>query len=226
MTIKNEAFLKHLLSFVSENKQAIFQEVISNRTNHITVVLEDIFQPHNASAILRSCDVFGVQNVHIIENKNEYNINPKVVMGASKWLNIHKHNELENNTLSCINQLRLQGYKIYATSPHADSYLIENIPIENKFALFFGTEQDGLSDLVLDNADEHVKIPMYGFTESLNISVSGAICMYEISKRLKSSDINWQLSNQEKTDLLIEWAKKVVKRSEAIENEFYKNLTL
>ena len=147
-------------------------------------------------------------------------------MGASKWLNIHKHNELENNTLSCINQLKSQGYKIYATSPHADSYLIENIPIENKFALFFGTEQDGLSDLVLNNADEHVKIPMYGFTESLNISVSGAICMYEISKRLKSSDINWQLTNQEKVDLLIEWAKKVVKRSEAIENEFYKNLTL
>lgn len=226
MTIKNKAFLDHLLSFVSENKQTIFQEVISNRTNHFTVVLEDIFQPHNASAILRSCDVFGVQNVHIIENKNEYNINPKVVMGASKWLDIHKHNELENNTLSCINQLRKQGYKIYATSPHADSYLIENIPIDNKFALFFGTEQDGLSDLVLDNADEHVKIPMYGFTESLNISVSGAICMYEISKRLKSSDINWQLTDQEKTDLLIEWAKKVVKRSEAIESEFYKNLTL
>ena len=226
MTLKNKAFLDHLLSFVSEKKQTIFQEVISNRTNHFTVVLEDIFQPHNASAILRSCDVFGVQNIHIIENKNEYNINPKVVMGASKWLNIHKHNELENNTLSCINQLKSQGYKIYATSPHADSYLIENIPIENKFALFFGTEQDGLSDLVLNNADEHVKIPMYGFTESLNISVSGAICMYEISKRLKSSDINWQLTNQEKVDLLIEWAKKVVKRSEAIENEFYKNLTL
>ena len=225
MTLKNKAFLEHLISFVSENKQAIFQEVISNRTNHFTVVLEDIFQPHNASAILRSCDVFGVQNVHIIENKNEYNINPKVVMGASKWLNIHKHNELENNTLSCINQLRNQGYKIYATSPHADSYLIENIPIDNKFALFFGTEKEGLSDLVLDNADEHVKIPMYGFTESLNISVSGAICMYETSKRLKSSNINWQLSDQEKTDLLIEWAKKVVKRSEAIENDFYNNLT-
>lgn len=226
MTIKNKTFLDHLLNFVSENKQTIFQEVISNRTNHFTVVLEDIFQPHNASAILRSCDVFGVQNVHIIENKNEYNINPKVVMGASKWLDIHKHNELENNTLSCINQLRKQGYKIYATSPHADSYLIENIPIDNKFALFFGTEQNGLSDLVLDNADEHVKIPMYGFTESLNISVSGAICMYEISKRLKSSNINWQLTDQEKTNLLIEWAKKVVKRSEAIENDFYKNLLL
>lgn len=226
MTIKNKTFLDHLLNFVSENKQTIFQEVISNRTNHFTVVLEDIFQPHNASAILRSCDVFGVQNVHIIENKNEYNINPKVVMGASKWLDIHKHNELENNTLNCINQLRKQGYKIYATSPHADSYLIENIPIDNKFALFFGTEQNGLSDLVLDNADEHVKIPMYGFTESLNISVSGAICMYEISKRLKSSNINWQLTDQEKTNLLIEWAKKVVKRSEAIENDFYKNLLL
>lgn len=224
MSINNKAFLAHLLSFVSANKQAIFQEVITNRTNHFTVVLEDIFQPHNASAILRSCDVFGVQNVHIIENKNEYNINPKVVMGASKWLNIHHHNEKQNNTQDCINQLRKDGYKIYATSPHAKSYLIENVPIEEKFALFFGTEKDGLSDLVLEQADEHVKIPMFGFTESLNISVSGAISMYEISKRLHSSTINWQLSDDEKTALLIEWAKKVVKTSDKIETDFYANL--
>lgn len=224
MSINNKAFLAHLLSFVSANKQAIFQEVITNRTNHFTVVLEDIFQPHNASAILRSCDVFGVQNVHIIENKNEYNINPKVVMGASKWLNIHHHNEKQNNTQDCINQLRKDGYKIYATSPHAKSYLIENVPIEEKFALFFGTEKDGLSDLVLEQADEHVKIPMFGFTESLNISVSGAISMYEISKRLHSSSINWQLTDDEKTALLIEWAKKVVKTSDKIETDFYANL--
>ncbi|HLU85129.1 MAG TPA: RNA methyltransferase [Vicingaceae bacterium] len=224
MSINNKAFLAHLLSFVSANKQAIFQEVITNRTNHFTVVLEDIFQPHNASAILRSCDVFGVQNVHIIENKNEYNINPKVVMGASKWLNIHHHNEKQNNTQDCINQLRKDGYKIYATSPHAKSYLIENVPIEEKFALFFGTEKDGLSDLVLEQADEHVKIPMFGFTESLNISVSGAISMYEISKRLHSSTINWQLTDDEKTALLIEWAKKVVKTSDKIETDFYANL--
>lgn len=224
MSINNKAFLAHLLSFVSANKQAIFQEVITNRTNHFTVVLEDIFQPHNASAILRSCDVFGVQNVHIIENKNEYNINPKVVMGASKWLNIHHHNEKQNNTQDCINQLRKDGYKIYATSPHAKSFLIENVPIEEKFALFFGTEKDGLSDLVLEQADEHVKIPMFGFTESLNISVSGAISMYEISKRLHSSTINWQLTDDEKTALLIEWAKKVVKTSDKIETDFYANL--
>lgn len=224
MSINNKAFLARLLSFVSANKQAIFQEVITNRTNHFTVVLEDIFQPHNASAILRSCDVFGVQNVHIIENKNEYNINPKVVMGASKWLDIHHHNEKQNNTQDCINQLRKDGYKIYATSPHAKSYLIENVPIEEKFALFFGTEKDGLSDLVLEQADEHVKIPMFGFTESLNISVSGAISMYEISKRLHSSTINWQLTDDEKTALLIEWAKKVVKTSDKIETDFYANL--
>src|SRR5690606_276009 len=224
MSINNKAFLAHLLSFVSANKQAIFQEVITNRTNHFTVVLEDIFQPHNASAILRSCDVLGVQNVHIIENKNEYNINPKVVMRASKWLNIHHHNEKQNNTQDCINQLRKDGYKIYATSPHAKSYLIENVPIEEKFALFFGTEKDGLSDLVLEQADEHVKIPMFGFTESLNISVSGAISMYEISKRLHSSTINWQLTDDEKTALLIEWAKKVVKTSDKIETDFYANL--
>lgn len=215
-----QQLLEHLLSFVSEHKQELFHQIITNRTKHVTVILEDIFQPQNASAVLRSCDVFGVQDIHIIENDNEYTLNPKVVMGASKWIDLHKYNEKENNTLDCINTLKAKGYKVYATTPHTNDCLIEDLPLDNKVALMFGTEMTGLSSVAMENVDGYVKIPMYGFTESLNISVSAAITLYEISKRLKESNINWQLNQDEQTELLINWSKKVVKSSDLIEKEF------
>lgn len=214
--------LNNLLSFVSENKQQLFEQIIADRTKHITVVLEDIFQPQNASAVLRSCDVFGFQDIHIIENENEYTLNPKVVMGASKWINLYKYNEQENNTLNCINQLKAQGYKVYATTPHTNDTLISDMPLDNKVALMFGTEMTGLSDIAMKNVDGFVKIPMYGFTESLNISVSAAITLYELKQRLLASEINWQLTDEEKTEQLIDWSKKVVKSSDLIEKEFLK----
>lgn len=212
--------LNYLLTFVTEHKQNLFQEVLNQRTNHVRVVLEDIFQPQNASAVIRSCDVFGVQNLHVIENSNEYTLNPKVVMGASKWVNLHKHNKEENNTLSCINELKSQGYKVYATTPHINDSLVSEMPLNEKFALMFGTELTGLSEEAMKHADGYVKIPMYGFTESLNISVCAAISLYEISKRLKESNINWQMTEEEKVNQMLIWAKKVVKNSDKIIEEY------
>lgn len=214
--------LEHLLSFVSENKQNLFNKIIEDRTKHVTVVLENIFQPQNASAVIRSCDVFGIQDLHVIENDNKYNLNPKVVLGSSKWVNLYKYNKSENNTLKCINTLKEKGYKIYATTPHTNDCVISEMPLDKKCALMFGTELTGLSETALENADGYVKIPMYGFTESLNISVSAAIALYEVSKRLKNSNIKWQLSEEEKINQLIIWAKKVIKNSDLIEEEFIK----
>ena len=219
---KRLELLNHLLFFVSENKQHLFDKIISERTKHITVVLEDIFQPQNASAVLRSCDVFGVQDIHVIENDNEYTLNPKVVMGASKWINLYKYNEQKNNTLGCINHLKAKGYKVYATTPHTNDTLISDMPLDNRVALMFGTELTGLSNIAMENVDGYVKIPMYGFTESLNISVSAAITLYELKKRLLASDINWQLTEEERIEQLIDWSKKVVKSSDLIEKEFLK----
>ena len=139
----------------------LFDQIIEERTKYVTVALEDIFQPQNASAVLRTCDVFGIQDVHIIENENEYNVNPQVVHGASKWINLHKYNQKENNTLDCINKLKSNGYKVYGTTPHTEDTLIQNIPLDNKVALMFGTELTGLSDIAMENVDGFVKIPMY-----------------------------------------------------------------
>ena len=204
----------------------LFEKVIADRTKHVTVALENIFQPQNASAVLRTSDVFGIQDVHVIENDNEYNVNPRVVHGASKWINLHKYNEKDNNTLDCINKLKADGYKVYGTTPHTDDCLIQDIPLDNKVALMFGTELTGLSDIAMANVDGFVKIPMYGFTESLNISVSASICLYELKKRLKNSDINWQLPEDDKLDQLIVWAKKVIKDGTLIEKQYLEKLGL
>ena len=217
-----EALRDYLFEFVSENKQQKFASIIQNRSKHITVVLEDIFQSHNASAVLRSCDLFGVQDVHIIENQNKYHVNPDVALGSSKWLNLQYYSKSENNTIDCFNQLRSQGYKIVATTPHKDDCLLEELPLDQKVALVFGTELHGLSDEAMQNADAFVKIPMYGFTESFNISVSAAIILFYLTEKMRKMEISWSLSETEKLTTMIEWAKQVIHKSDLIVEDFDK----
>lgn len=215
--------VNHLSKFITPERMDLFQSIIRNRTRHITVVLEDLFQPHNASAVLRTCDCFGIQDVHIIENNNKYEVNPDVALGSSKWLSLKKYNESENNTLSTYNKLKASGYKVVATTPHSDGFRLQDLPVDNKIALVFGTELMGLSKVAIDNADAYVKIPMYGFTESFNISVSAAIILYHLTEKLKGSEINWELNKEEKTEVILEWIKNTIKRSDLIEQEFLKN---
>jgi tRNA (guanosine-2'-O-)-methyltransferase len=215
-----EQLLEYFSEYLTERRKELFQKVIRYRTRHITVVLEDIFQPHNASAVLRSCDLTGVQDVHIIENRNTYEVNPDVAMGSFKWLNLYKYNEKENNTFDTFDKLRQQGYRIVATTPHKNDKTIEDISIDGKMALIFGTELTGLSDIAIENADEYLRIPMYGFTESYNISVSVALTLFTLTERLRKSDIPWQLSEDEKLDILLEWSRRSVKRSDVYEKEF------
>jgi len=218
-----EKLLDYLSGFITDNKRNKFDKIIKFRTRFLTVVLEDIYQPHNASAVLRTCDCFGIQDVHIIENKNKYDVNPDVALGSSKWLTMIKHNESEENTIETFNKLRSQGYKIVATSPHKDEFMLDELPLDQKTALVFGTELEGLSDLALENADYFVKIPMYGFTESFNISVSAAISLYSLTEKLRNSDVNWQLQEDEILDIKLDWVRNVIKYSELIERDFLKN---
>jgi len=216
--------LDFLLTFISDNKLNKFKEKIQYRTRHLTIVLEDIYQPHNASAVLRSCDCFGIQDVHIIENMNKYEVNPDVALGSVKWLSLMKYNQEINNTSSSLNSLKKKGYKIVATSPHKNDFTPETLPLEQKTALVFGTEMEGLTDNAIKMADAFVRIPMYGFTESLNISVSAALLLFTLSERLRKSGIDWHLSEVEKTDIMLQWAKNVVKRSGSIESEFFRKI--
>lgn len=210
-----------LKQFVTDNRHELFDKVLENRTRFITVALEDIYQSQNASAVLRTSDCFGLQDVHIIENKNKYNINPDVVIGSSNWLNLVKYNKTENNTLEAIKELRDKGYRIVATTPHKKDVDLENFDLrKGKVALFFGTERNGLSELMIENADEFLKIPMYGFTESFNISVSASIILHHLTSKLRNSDMCWQLSDSEKEQIKLDWLSKTIKSSSLLINEF------
>lgn len=213
--------INFLQQFTSENRLAVFNKVISNRTRYITIVLEDIYQSQNASAVLRTSDCFGIQDIHVIENKNKYDINPDVAMGSSKWIDLIRYNKKDNNTLEAIEKLRKNGYRIIATTPHKNDVDLESLDLEKgKMALFFGTELTGLSDLMIENADEYLKIPMYGFTESFNISVSAAIILHHLTSKLRASELNWQLSELEIEELKLEWLKKTIKSSTLLIQEF------
>jgi len=221
---EKQQYYTFLSSFISENKKNKFEEIILQRTRHLTVVLEDIFQPHNASAVLRTCDCFGIQDVHIIENRNKYEINPDVAVGSSKWLSLYSYHAAIYNTVECLRQLKDSGYSIIATTPHKKDFTPESLPLDQKIALVFGTELEGLSPHAKAMADGFVKIPMYGFTESLNISVSAALLIRSLTERLHNSDISWQLSESEKLDIKIAWAKNVVKKADLLEKEFLRKL--
>jgi tRNA (guanosine-2'-O-)-methyltransferase len=222
-TSQKKELIAYLSTFMSERRKARFDEVINHRIKHLRIVLENVYQAHNASAVLRSCEAFGVQHVHFIENKNHLKISDDVAMGSSNWLSIHRHNQTENNTLDAIKELKEQGYRIVATTPHKDDYTVDILPVDKKLALVFGTEIEGISKDVFDHADEFVKIPMFGFTESFNVSVCAALCMYELTTRIRKTVPDHLLDENERTDVYLEWLKTSVEKSDALIENYLKN---
>lgn len=223
METPDQGLLDYLASFISENKKSAIEKALSVRTRFYTVVLEDIFKPHNASAVLRTCDCFGIQDVHVIEKANQYKVNPYVTRGASQWIDLHKYYTKEGSAVQdCFTQLKSQGYKIYGTSPERGSMTIHELDPSEKIALVFGNEHDGISEEVKENVDGLVHIPMMGFTESFNISVSASIFLYDLRKRAEEACIpNFFLQESEKQELRMKWYKDVVRRSDLIEKEYY-----
>lgn len=214
--------IQFLSGFVTPERLALFNRILSFRTNYITVVLEDIFQTQNASAVLRSADCFGIQTVHAIENRNEFQVNADVVRGASNWVSVNRYNQGSMNTVAAINKLKQDGYRIIATSPHEHDVALEDFDLEKgKAAFIFGTERPGLTDIAKNEADEFMKIPMVGFTESLNLSVSVAVTIHHLTDKLRNhSDIDWHLTDQEKQRLLLHWLKLSIKRADLLEKKY------
>lgn len=195
--------LDYLQNFITEERKQRFSEIISQRTNHFTVAMEDVFQMHNTSAVVRTCEVFGVQQAHSIEGRYGKRLDEKIAMGAQKWVDVFRYDD----TQKCIDTLREKGYQIVATTPHKDAYLLNDFDISKKSAFFFGTEKEGLSEKVLAQADTYLKIPMVGFTESLNISVAVAIVLQQLTDKLRRSNIKWQLTDEEHYNVLEQWTK-------------------
>jgi tRNA (guanosine-2'-O-)-methyltransferase len=213
--------IDHLSGFVTENRLSLFRKVLGERTRYITVLLEDIYQSQNASAVLRTCDCTGIQDLHIVEQQNEYEINRDVALGANLWLSLHYYNEGSDNIYSAVKTLRKQGYRIVATSPHKEGVTPESFNLEQgKAVLLFGTELNGLTERALELADEFIQIPMVGFTESYNISVSAALALYSLRKRLELSALEWRIEEDEKNELLLKWLRTSIKMSGQIETKF------
>jgi tRNA (guanosine-2'-O-)-methyltransferase len=210
-------YLEYLENILTENRKQRFLNVLKNRTRHFTVAVEDVFQMHNTSAVMRSCEVFGIQELHVIEQRFGKRIDKEIAMGAQKWVDINAFDSIEG----CLNDLQSRGYQIIATTPHEDDCLLEDFDISKPSALFFGTERDGLSDAILKKADGFLKIPMVGFTESLNISVSAAIIIQNLTERLRKSNIQWQLSEDEIIKKRLQWAKNTIKDIKRIEARYY-----
>ena len=219
----DQKLLEYFEGYLTDKRKQTFKDVLSQRTRHFTVVLEDIYQAHNASAVVRTCDIFGVQDIHAIENKYTNKVSRHVAKGSQKWLNIKRYREDGDNTTACLNHLKKEGYQIIGTTPHNNSCMLQEFDITKKSAFVFGVEAEGISDIVKDNADGFLKIPMVGFTESLNISVATAIILQDVTTKLRESTINWQLKDQEKKVLYFDWVKKTIKNVDKIEEYYFNN---
>ncbi|PZQ79094.1 MAG: rRNA methyltransferase [Flavobacterium johnsoniae] len=209
-------YLSYLEGFLTESRKEKFLKILEQRTNHFTIALEDVYQLHNTSAVMRSCEVFGIQNLHVVEEKYGKKIDKEIAMGAQKWVDVNRYN---SNT-ECLKTLKEKGYQIIATTPHDDSCLLHEFDITKRSALFFGTERGGLSEEVMEEADGFLKIPMVGFTESLNISVSAAIVIQDITSRLRQSDVDWKLTEDEILSRRLAWAKNSIRDIKRIEQRY------
>ena len=204
--------LEYLEEFLTEQRRNRFLEVLANRTRYITVALQDVYQLHNASAVIRSCDIFGIQDAHLIEERFGNRLDKNIAMGAQRWVDIHRY----KSTDACVHALREKGYRIVATSPHQGSVSPEALPLDTPVAVFFGTEKEGLSEGLIRQADAAIQIPMVGFTESLNVSVAAAIVLRELGTRLRKSELPWRLTEAEILEKRLDWAQKTIKSAPEI----------
>jgi len=217
--------LDYLSGFITDNKKQKMDRVLQERTRHITVVVEDIRNAHNASAVLRSCECLGIQDVHVIENEHVYEVNPCVTQGSADWVDLHRYGQSGHfSTPDCYEALRDMGYCIVATTLERSNTTLDELPIDRKLAIVFGEEESGLTEYAQDNADLRMRIPMSGFTQSFNISVSAAITIYSLTSRLRSSDVVWHLNESEVLDLKYRWSRRIVNRGDLLEKKFLEEL--
>lgn len=213
--MSSEQIIETLGPFVSEHKQSLIADVLEKRTRHLTLVFEDIDKPQNISAVLRTAECLGIQDLHFIKNHNDYQVNQDITQGAAKWLTLHHHNEEKGNANidAAFSKLRSEGYQVLATSLGENAKSIAEIDTSKKTAIVFGTEISGISEEVAQKADGLVQIPMKGFTESFNLSVSAAIILNTLLRNYSSE---WALSEEEKLELRAEWYRRIVREADMI----------
>ena len=205
--------LDYMNEFITEERKKVLQRTVSQRTHYMRIMTENMFHPQNASAIMRHCEAFGIQQIHTVEDRCKFDPSVNIVRGTHKWVDVEHH----ENTAEALAALKAEGYRIVATTPHRCSATPESFDVtKGKFALVFGTEHAGISDEVIEAADDFLMIPMCGMVESLNVSASAAILIYMLSERIRQSVDGWQLSDSERLKLLTRWTMSSVRDYERI----------
>ncbi|MEN9994164.1 MAG: hypothetical protein RL762_821 [Bacteroidota bacterium] len=217
---ENDYVLSEFYKIITANKVGMFDRIAPQRSRHLVVGLENIQQDHNASAIMRSMDCLGFQELHLIEKNNSYQFQRDIALGAARWLDVVQHQEGPEPVLDAIAQLKNKGYRIVATSPHHKAVTPQTIDISRPIALFFGAEKHGISEELLHNADELLHIPMNGFTESFNLSVSAAMVLSALRTRLEASKFDWLLPKAAQTMLKIEWCERILNGGPQLAQKF------
>ena len=217
--MEDPKLLEYLEGFLSEARKARFDEVLEQRTRYLTVAMEDVFQLHNTSAVLRSCEVFGLQDLHLIEKQTGRRPDRKIALGAERWVDLYRY----GSTLDCLKTLKSKGYHLVATTPDLNACPLDDFILDAPTALLFGTEKDGLSKDAMRASDSLLRIPMFGFTESLNISVAAAIILYALTGQMHKSGLSWRLTREEAYAIRLAWAKKSVKSFPGILSRYKKD---
>lgn len=212
----------YMNTFMRDERRDKLNHVLDNRTTHFCVAMEDLFYERNSGAIIRTADGYGIQNIHVIEPRDSFKskVTNIISKGAEKWVTKTQHDDIKNGAKMCIDELRSQGYQIVATSPHKDGHTIHDFDISKKSAFFLGAEKTGISDIVMEEADDYIAMPIYGFTESYNVSVANGILLHELINRLRKSDVDWHLSEEERNDLFLDWTMKSINSSDMIADKF------
>ncbi len=212
------AFLESLLS---EKRLERIKEVIDYKIQNITIVLDNLLDSHNTSAILRTAEGLGIKDVYIIEKDYQFEINKGITKYSHKWLDLHRFKDYE----PCVKELKKREYKIFIANVGEKSLKLTDIEIkpDNKYAFVVGNEHGGISGEILKYADYEFTIPMYGFTESFNVSVASAIILshttYLYRKALQQKS---DLTEQQKEELYFDFLKKAVKNSDILLKSFDK----
>ena len=209
--------IDYLMEFMTPERIETLRRVLQMRTRYMTILTENTFHPQNASALVRHCEAFGVQDIHTVETRCKFNPNLNIVRGTDKWIDICRH----ESTTEALQSLKARGYRIVATTPHRESCTPESFDVsKGKFALVFGTEHAGISEEVMGAADEFLRIPMCGMVESLNVSASAAILIYQLSERMRQSLPKelWQLGKEEYLETLYTWSKGSVRDADGLLN--------
>lgn len=211
----------YMSQFLTEERVEVLRRTLASRTRYMTILTENTFHPQNASALVRHCEAFGLQDLHTVETRCKFNPNVNIVRGTDKWVDITRHESTEE----AISTLKGAGYRLVATTPHRESCTPETFDVaKGPFCLVFGTEHAGVSDEIIEVADEYLRIPMCGMVESLNVSASAAILIYMLSQRMRlTPSIDWALKEDDAREMLFRWVMSSVKDSERIlEREFGK----